>query len=208
MTVPQALLEPPFLLVKSGVTEEDFYRLADEDLDAEFLDGRIVMYSPASHPHEDLFAFLLALLRNYVDSTGLGSVLGSRYPMRLDPRWSPEPDLLFVRKERMSLVTKQRLEGAADLVIEIVSEHHAELDYDDKRPRYQAHRIPEIWIVDPQERVVVADVLASAGYETRSLTSGRLDSAALAGFWLDAEWLWRRPLPSTVACFRQILPGA
>ncbi|HSB60620.1 MAG TPA: hypothetical protein VLI67_02800 [Vicinamibacteria bacterium] len=61
---------------------------------------------------------------------------------------------------------------------------------------------------DPQKRVVVADVLAPAGYGTRSLTSGRLESAAVAGFRLDAEWLWRRPLPSTVACFRQILPGA
>jgi Uma2 family endonuclease len=207
VSVPDALLEPPFLLVKFGVTEEDFYRLADEDLDGEFLDGRIVMYSPASDSHEDLFAFLLTLLRAYLDATGLGIVRGSRYPMRLDARWSPEPDLLVVGKGRLNIVKEQRLEGPADLVIEIVSEHHPELDYGEKRPRYQAHRIPEIWIVDPQKKQLTFDAWSGARYDTRTPSAGRLESAALPGFWLDVAWLWQQPLPSTVACLRQILPG-
>jgi hypothetical protein len=31
-------LEPPYLIVKPGVSEEEFYRLADEDSDWEYLD--------------------------------------------------------------------------------------------------------------------------------------------------------------------------
>jgi hypothetical protein len=46
-------LEPPYLITKPGLTEEDFYRLADEDSDWEYLDGRIVMHSPASDRHEE-----------------------------------------------------------------------------------------------------------------------------------------------------------
>jgi hypothetical protein len=41
-------LEPPFLVIKPFATEEEFYRLAGEDTDWEYLDGRIVMHSPAS----------------------------------------------------------------------------------------------------------------------------------------------------------------
>lgn len=93
-------------------------------------------------------------------------------------------------------------------MIEIVSEHHPELDYTDKRPRYQTHRIPEIWIVDPQKQQVTVDVRSGSGYDTRTLGSGRLDSAAVPGFWIEVGWLWQQPLPSTVTCFRQILPGA
>ena len=48
-------LEPPFCIIKPGMSEEEFYRLAGEDSDWEYLDGRIVMHSPASDRHEDLF---------------------------------------------------------------------------------------------------------------------------------------------------------
>jgi len=75
---------PPFLLVKPFVTEEEFYRDATEDSNWEYLDGRLVMYSPASNRHEDVFGFLSMLLRGYLDERGSAVVRGSRYPMRLD----------------------------------------------------------------------------------------------------------------------------
>jgi len=58
-------LEPPYLIIKPGLSEDDFYRLAGEDSDWEYLDGRIVVHSPASDRHEDIQGFLLTLLRFY-----------------------------------------------------------------------------------------------------------------------------------------------
>ena len=46
-------IEPPYLIVRPFATEDDFYREAGEDSDWEYLDGRIVMHSPASDRHED-----------------------------------------------------------------------------------------------------------------------------------------------------------
>src|SRR5262249_37451892 len=137
-------VEPPFLLVKPGLTEGDFYRLADEDSDWEYLDGRVVMHSPASNRHENLFSFLLALLRVFVDDAGHAEVRGSRYPMRLDARWSPEPDLLVVVGRRRRMLKEQHLDGPADFVIEIASESDPTLDYREKLPRYRQARIREI----------------------------------------------------------------
>jgi hypothetical protein len=37
------------------------------------------------------------------------------------------------------------------------------------------------------------------------VTAGRVESSVLPGFWIDAAWLWRPDLPSTVDCLRQIL---
>ena len=93
-------LEPPYLVIRPGFSEEDFYRLAGEDSDWEYLDGRIVMHSPASNRHEALFAFLCTLFNFFLGKKGGGCVRGSRYPMRLDPLWSPEPDLVVVWDER------------------------------------------------------------------------------------------------------------
>jgi hypothetical protein len=111
------VIEPPFLIVKPFASEEDFYREAGEDSDWEYLDGRIVMHLPASDRHEDLFRFPLTLLSAYLDETTADLVRGSRYPMRLDPRWSPEPDLRVVREAKRDRLTPRRLEGPADLVI-------------------------------------------------------------------------------------------
>jgi Uma2 family endonuclease len=198
-------IEPPYLVVKAGLSEDDFYRLADEDSNWEYLDGRIVMDSPASDRHEDLFSFLLTLLRGYLDERGGAVVRGSRYPMRLDPRWSPEPDLLVVRDARRHLMTAQRLEGPADMVIEIASESDPTLDLREKLPRYRAARIEEIWLIDPFAQRLRADSLRADGYDSAVLAGGRLDSQVVPGFWIDADWLWRPTLPSTMGCLRTIV---
>lgn len=194
-------IEPPYLLIKPGVREEEFYALG-EDSNWEYVDGRLVM-SPASERHEDLFRFLLTLLSAYLDDRGGGAVRGSRYPMRLDERWSPEPDLLVVRDE--SRLGPRRIEGPADLVIEIASDGDPRYEMREKIPRYQQEGIPEIWLIDPFERILVAQRKTESGYEELRLSTGRLESAVVPGFWIEVAWLWQIKLPSTLACLRKIL---
>jgi Uma2 family endonuclease len=205
MPVVEIALEPPYLIIKPGVSEEEFYRLADEDSDWEYLDGRIVMHSPASNRHEDLFRFLLTLFSGFLDERGGGMVRGSRFPMRLDAQWSPEPDLFVITDARRPQLTDGRLEGPADLVIEIVSESDPGLDYREKLPRYRTAGITEIWIVDRFRREVLCEVRTDTGYRAAKLSAGRLSSAVVAGFWIDVSWLWQETLPSTMACLRDVM---
>ena len=199
-------LEPPYMVIKPGHTEDEYYRLAGEDDDWEYIDGRIVMHSPASNRHEDIQGFLLTLLRVYLDTRGGGLVRGSRYPMRLDPRWSPEPDLLVVREGRQHLCLKGRLDGPADMVVEIVSEADSSLVYREKLPRYREAGIPEIWIVDPEREEMLVDRLGPGGErESRTSSEGRGESSVVPGFRIDAAWLFRSPLPPTGACLEEIL---
>lgn len=200
----QVELEPPFLIIKPGISEEDFYRMAGEDSDWEYLDGRLVL-SPASDRHEDLFSFLMTLLRAVLDATGGAVVRGSRYPMRLDPRWSPEPDLMVIRAENRHRLTPQRLEGPADFVIEIASEGDPGFDLREKLPRYEEAGVEEIWWLNPFSRTVLARNRTATGYTSVTLSAGRLASKIFPGFWIDVSWLWQEKLPSTFDCLRQIL---
>jgi Uma2 family endonuclease len=199
-----ANLDPLTPRVKPGVTEEEFYRLAGEDSDWEYLDGRLVM-SPASDLHEDLFAFLLTLLRAFLDERGGALVRGSRYPMRLDARWSPEPDLLVIREEHRNRLTPQRLEGPADWVVEIASEGDPRFDLREKLPRYREAGIEEIWLIDPFARTIRVETRSDEGYRTQALSAGRVSSTVVPGFWIDAAWLWEERLPSALSCLREIL---
>jgi Uma2 family endonuclease len=198
-------IEPPYLVVKPGLSEDDFYRLADEDCDWEYLDGRIVMHSPASYHHEALFSFLSFLISGYLEVRGDATVLGSRYAMRLDPEWSPEPDLLVVRNSRRHLLTSQRLEGPADWVVEIASESDPRLDAREKLPRYREAGIEEIWLINPFAKEIRVEAKPVGQYVARVLSTGRLDSSVVPGFWIDVSWLWREPLPSRVECLDAVL---
>ncbi|MBA2577130.1 MAG: Uma2 family endonuclease [Euzebyaceae bacterium] len=198
-------VEPPFVLFKPVDHERAYYDGLDEDSPWELLGGRLAM-SPASERHEDLFRFLLTLFSGHLDERGGAVVRGSRYPMRLDPQWSPEPELLVVTDANRHRMTSRRLEGPGDLVVEIASDGDPGLDEREKLPRYEAAAIPEIWLVHPQTETLLVRRLQPGGtYVGERLAGGRLDSSVIPGFWLDVEWKWQDRLPSTLACLRQIL---
>jgi Uma2 family endonuclease len=185
---------------------EDVYYSLDEDSGWQYLGGELVR-EPASFVHEDISDFLRTLVRIYLSERGGGIAVGGRFPMRLDPKWSPEPDLQVVREERRHLITAQRLEGPADLVIEIASSSDPRIDLRRKLPRYREARIPEIWMIDPYEKSLRVETFTggcAGGYDTRILAAGRLASTVLPGFWIEVGWLWQEPLPPPLACLRQI----
>lgn len=53
---------------------EAFLEWADEDTQAEWVDGKAVLMSPPSERHRDLSDFLTALMRHFVEAHGLGKV--------------------------------------------------------------------------------------------------------------------------------------
>jgi Uma2 family endonuclease len=194
--------EPP-APIEQTLTENEFYAMG-EDCNYQFLGGELVM-EPNSLLHEQVFAFLDRLVGLYLEERGGGIATGSRYPMRLDAQWSPEPDLMVVLDAKRHLLGQQRLEGPADLVVEIASSSDPAIDLRRKLPRYREAEVPEMWLIDPYAKSMRVEVLTADGYRTRVLSAGRLASAVLPGFWIDVAWLWREPLPPVLGCLRQIL---
>jgi len=90
-------------------------------------------------------------------------------------------------------------------VIEIASDSDPRLDVGEKLPRYREAGIEEIWLVNPFEQIVLAETKETSGYASQRLAAGRLTSRVVPGFWIDVGWLWQDPLPSTLACLREIL---
>jgi hypothetical protein len=61
--------------------------------------------------------------------------------------------------------------------------------------------------IEPPYLVIKPDMTEADFYRLADEDSnrGKLSSAVLRGFWIDVAWLWRKQLPSTVACLRTIL---
>ncbi len=92
-----------------------------------------------------------------------------------------QPDLLVVMSPRQGIVTERAIEGAPDLVIEILSPASRSADLHSKRMIYASEGVREYWIVDPEAHTVEILELVPEGYRTRVLCKpgNRLDSGVV-----------------------------
>lgn len=191
------------------VTADEFYRLVPDGQKADLLDGVIYRASPDSRRSNDLTGFLDALLRTYNDAKGIGGrVFVTRFAFRLTTYRAPEPDVAYVRPERLHLLQEREMRGGPDLAIEIVSRDSRSRDYGEKKQVYEKAGVAEYWIVDPLQERVEFHRLRGQRYEAAPLQAKHIfRSRVLPGFWLDVNWLLAEPLPSVYACLQQILRG-
>jgi Uma2 family endonuclease len=190
----EALMAPPMTEARLRMSYEDFLAWADEDTLAEWVDGEVVMTSPASNRHQDLVSFLDNLLRPYVEQHKLGIVRTAPFQVKLEH--GREPDLIFLSLARMERLKGNRVEGPPDLVIEIVSAESVGRDRGEKFYEYARGGVPEYWLIDPQARWAEFYRLAGDYYRPAFTgDQGIYRSEAVSGFWLQVEWLWQEPLP-------------
>lgn len=187
-------------------TYEDFCQMVHEDQKADLIDGVIYMASPENTDANDLFVWLLRLMAEVAESHDLGKLYGSRVALRLDKKNSPEPDIVFVKKEHLSRVERGGIGGPCDLAVEIVSPESVERDYDKKRRQYERFGISEYWIIDEELQKVTLLRLGTKGrYREVKPQKGVLRSEVLKGFWLRLEWVWQSPRPKMMAVVAQLL---
>ena len=189
------------------ISVEEFYRLVPDGQKADLMEGVIYMASPDSLRANKLTGFVHWLFQGFLEARLLGgTVFFSRYACRLSEFNAPEPDVGYVRAERVGLVEPGGLRGGPDIAVEVVSRESRHRDYDDKRRLYEEAGVPEYWIIDPIQKRVEFLVLEDGRYLLAPLEENRLfRSRGLPGFWIDVDWLLADPLPPASRCLEAIL---
>src|SRR5262249_48429074 len=120
------------------MTFDDFCILVKDGQKADLIDGVIYMASPDNTDANSLFVWLVTLLFDYAEYKDLGGkVYGSRVAFKINETNSPEPDIGYVRQNRVHLVQRGHVEGGPDLAVEIVSPDSVDRDYVKKRALYE-----------------------------------------------------------------------
>lgn len=174
---------------------EDFLDFCDEDTLAEWVNGKIEWYSPASYVHQDLARWLISVLSIYVETKELGIICPAPFQMKTG-RDLPgrEPDIIFLMQENRGLLKETHLEGPADLAVEIVSEESILRDRGEKYAEYEIGGVKEYWIIDPEMKRADFFVLKEGRYERRVEDErGIYRSEVIQGFWIKVAWLWNLP---------------
>lgn len=174
------------------LTADDFFRDAPEDRKAELIDGVMIMPSPPLTIHERLQRFLLLLLQSHVEERDLGEAFGSRTAVQLARDQVPEPDILFVRKERREIIQEKGVVGAPDFVIEVLSASTIRYDRGAKYQAYERAGVAELWLVDPYgpDGTQFFQRQADRFVEVTADEQGIIHSSTVEGFWIDRQWLW------------------
>ena len=186
---------------------EEFLDWCDEDTLAEWVDGQVIMTSPASLRHQVVADFLVQTLGIYVQEQQLGRIISAPFQMKLSvPRSGREPDVLLITQEHLGRLKHTYLDGPADLAVEVVSPESRLRDRGEKLAEYEMGGVREYWIIDPEQDRVDYYVLANDGrYERRRAdTQGVYHSEVVPGFWLKEAWLWQEPPPNVLAVLREL----
>ena len=170
------------------LTYED-YKNTPEDERYELLDGELVMSEAPRIVHQSVDMELGTLMNLFVKENDLGRVFSAPTDVVLSDTIVVQPDLLFVSKQRAHIITEQNIQGAPDLVVEILSPSTANRDWTIKRELYARYGVKELWIVDPDARIIWVMLLRDGEFrhmivygEGQSVTSTTLE-----GFTVDMD---------------------
>lgn len=204
LEVPTANLSP---FVPKQLTYEEFLREYDGRY-AEYVEGEVIEPMSVTQRHDDLTLFLKALLRFFVEAKKSGKIHGEPYQMKMvfdGKTKGREPDIFFVATENLDRVKEQFFDGAADLVIEVVSPESVMRDTQDKFEEYESAGVKEYWIIDPHRRTANFYGFDEGGkYKMLPISiDGRFESRIVEGLWINTDWLWQEELPNLMEILKE-----
>ena len=171
-------------------TYEDYKRLPDDGWRYEVIEGELYMSPTPRTRHQRISARLAFAMTRFAQAQHLGEVLYAPIDVRLGELANPvQPDILFIRQDRLGIIKEEWVEGAPDLIVEILSPGNW---IDDRRTKYRVYALAgvrEYWIVDPDKRQIEVFALRGNDYEIlgRFGPGERAASEILVGFEIGVD---------------------
>jgi len=144
-------------------TYQDYLQLPEDRKRWELIGGDFYVTPAPTFGHQSILANMFLILHGFVTRQNLGIVRFAPLDIYLSEYDVVQPDLVFIATSRSSIITEANIQGAPDLVAEVLSPSTAERDQSLKRRLYARYGVREYWLVDGETRIVT--VLTSGGEE-------------------------------------------
>lgn len=152
------------LIREQPVTYEDYANLPDEGIRYEINDGRLEAMTPGPNA---VHQFVVQQIEHRMVQNCSRDfiVLSAPIDLILSETEVRQPDLIMIRRDRLSIITKRGVEGLPDLIVEVLSPFSAKRDRQQKLIAYAKYRIPEYWIVDINNELLEQYLLTDQVYK-------------------------------------------
>lgn len=157
--------------VRRKLTYEDYALIPEDGQGHEIIDGKHYVSPTPYVQHQQISVELCTQLYLFIEEHRLGELLAAPIDVLLSQHDILQPDIIFISNDRASILTEANIQGAPDLVIEILSPITRRLDERLKLERYELLGVREFWIVDPAGRVDVFQADGEAFRRTAELSS-------------------------------------
>lgn len=151
------LYEPP---VKIGerpdtrVSIDDKDDLSEETKFCEIIHGAFIVSPAPGVFHQGASGVLFNTLFTFVEKHDLGIVLSAPLDVVLEEYEVPQPDIIFIAKHRQAEMIRDKICGAPDLCVEVLSKSTRRRDKRTKFELYEKFGVGQYWIVDPKNYTV------------------------------------------------------
>ncbi len=155
------------------LTYVDYLLFPEDGQRHEILDGEHYVTAAPYLRHQRILLRLALVLGPFIETHGLGQLFLSPVDVLLSRHDIAQPDLAFVSNQRLPILTDRNIQGAPDLVVEILSASTRRADESVKLDIYERFGVEEYWLVDPSRDAVTVYRLDSGHFSKAAELSAK-----------------------------------
>jgi Uma2 family endonuclease len=152
-------------VVEVKYTYQDLRSTPDDGKRYELFEGDIIVSPSPTTLHQSTVLNIAMIVGSFVRENDRGNVFIASCDVYFSDDTVVEPDLLVVARDRLSIVKDDYIEGAPDLVVEVLSPTSEERDRGYKFKLYAEQGVKEYWLADYRKRVLQIFGLTSSGFQ-------------------------------------------
>ncbi len=162
-------------------TYDDCVNFPDDGKRHEIIDGEHYVTPSPNTKHQVIVGNLYLGLSLHARQHALGAVFVAPFDVVFSNLDVVEPDLLYVSRARLEILTKAHVRGSPDLVVEVLSPGTRRTDEITKRKLYERFDVQEYWIIDPELDTIKVYTRSKGRFERTAELSLEDDDALSTG---------------------------
>jgi Uma2 family endonuclease len=182
------------LQTTTRLTYDDFVKLPDDGKRYEIIDGELFVNPSPVPQHQRLVLRIAFEFELHFRRHGGGQVFPAPLDVKFDNFNVVEPDVLVIKTDRAAIVGPKNVQGAPNLVVEVLSDGTRRLDEIKKKKLYDQGGVDEYWIVDGELELVKIYRRTAAAFERVAEISteegGAITTPLFPGFSFDVRALF------------------
>ncbi len=178
-------------IVTQPLTYDDLVATPDDGKRYEIIDGELFVSASPNRVHQETSQRINLVLNEASEGGRHGLVFYAPVDVRLSPHDIVQPDLLFIRRERLHIYGPAGpVEGPPDIVVEILSPTSHARDLVKKAKLYAWGKVPEYWQADATARTLTVLGLLDGHYHPIAAEHGIQRSLVLPHLRIDVAALF------------------
>lgn len=130
------------------ILADDFLLIPEDGRRHELIDGNHYLHASPDTKHQRISMRLIFTIGTYLREHPVGQLYFALLDVVLSDYDVVEPDLMYICNDRRKIITDKNIQGAPDLIIEIVSDSTRCYDEAIKHALYERAGVSESWLVD------------------------------------------------------------